>query len=148
MSGNNKMPVRLSHLARTYATHKTMHPQPGDLPGAVVMDFSRADGPAAVHDGRDLRAMLSPGELAEVLGAIPALSLDSTGSLMALTAVTDMLEGLRSRFTGVRVDDLRAIIVLAGTVAEYANDDQRRALDRIRESAGNAANGKQETSPS
>jgi len=134
---NFKIPVRLSRLARAYATPKTMHPQAGDLPGALVMDFSRAEGPAAVHDGRDLRASLTPRELADVLGGIPALTLDDNGNLMALMRVQDMLSGVTSRFTGVRRDDLRAVIELAGTVSEYASDDQRRALERIRDSAGN-----------
>jgi len=138
---NFKIPVRLSRLARAHATHKTMHPQAGDLPGALVMEFSRADGPAAVHDGRELRAVLSPRELADVLGTIPALTLDDNGNLMALMRVQDMLSSVQSRFTGVRLDDLRAVIELAGTVAEYANDDQRRALARIRESGGLAGNG-------
>lgn len=149
----DKIPVRLSRLTRSYATHKTMHPVPGDLPGAFIMDFGRADGPGNLNDGRDLRSALKPAELAAVLSAIPALSLD-TGSLMAVARVTDLLAGKTSRFTGVRLDDLDAVLtLLAVTLPQDAplSDRERTALKRLRQNNGLAGNeatpegGEQET---
>lgn len=77
MAHRDKTPVRLTGLRRAFASWKTMHPQQGELPAAFALDFTHADGPAIVSDGRLLRASITPAELADLLGAIPALTLAS-----------------------------------------------------------------------
>jgi hypothetical protein len=89
-----KRPVRLSQMNHARAIWRTMHPESGELPGVFRLEFGEAAGPAAVSDGRALIAALTPAELADVLGAIPALSLTrDDDDLRALMRVTKLLRG-------------------------------------------------------
>lgn len=89
-----KRPVRLSGLARSRAAWPVMHPQADDLPGVFVLEFRQASGPGNLDDGRALIAALTPAELAEVIGAIPALSLTGDDeNLRALIRIMKLLKG-------------------------------------------------------
>jgi len=92
--------------------------------------FGKAEGPAPVGDGRTLIAMLDDHELAEVLAAIPALAMNA-GSFAAVLAVLDLLRGeQRSRFAGVRKDDLAAVLPrVAGQLT--LTPDERAAVTRL-----------------
>jgi hypothetical protein len=87
----NKNPVRLSGLLRARATWRKARPQIGDRPGVFVLEFGSATGPAVLNDGRELRAVLTPAELASVLDAIPLLTLardgDDTRAFKRVTAL-------------------------------------------------------------
>jgi hypothetical protein len=89
-----KRPVRLSRLNHARAVWMTMHPKDRELPGVFRLEFGEAAGPAAVSDGRPLIAALTPAELADVLGALPALSLTGDDDdLRALIRITKLLRG-------------------------------------------------------
>ena len=89
-----KRPVRLSRLNHARAVWMTMRPQDRELPGVFRMEFGEAAGPAAVSDGRALFAILTPAELADVLGALPALSLTGDDeNIRALLRITKLLRG-------------------------------------------------------
>ena len=89
-----KTPARLSGLQYARAAWRTMHPEAGDLPAVFVMQFGAASGPAAVSDGRALIAALTPAELADVLGALPALSMArDPDDIRAFNRITKLLRG-------------------------------------------------------
>jgi hypothetical protein len=88
----NKSPVRLSSLLRARATWHKARPQIGDRPGVFVLEFGSARGPAVLNDGRELRAVLTPAELASVLDAIPLLTLaEDPDVIRAFKQVTALL---------------------------------------------------------
>lgn len=124
-----KQPVRLTEVTGTGAfAYKD------DL--TFNLTFSEATGPAILGDGRRLSAQLTSAELSEALGETPAKCLD-TGSLMALMRTVDMLNHRESRFTGVKVSDLTAVLawVLSHSAEGDALDEQvHAALTRLTES--------------
>ena len=86
-----KNPARISGLIRSRARWPGR--EPGDLPGGFQMEFSNGSL-AALQDGRVLIAVLTPAELADVLGAIPALSLAGDDeNIRALMRIIKLLKG-------------------------------------------------------
>lgn len=97
-----KVPVRLTILEAARAHWGTMHPEDGDLPACFTLDFRDVTGPVhnVLGDGRLLRASITPAELAEALGAIPALSLTGDDDdLRALARVIRLLRAERKEST-------------------------------------------------
>lgn len=89
-----KRPVRLSNMSHARATWHTLHPEAGDLPRVFVLEFRDASGPAPVSDGRALLAVVTPAELADVLGALPLLSLArDDDDIRAYKRITRLLKG-------------------------------------------------------
>jgi hypothetical protein len=66
----------------------------GSHPWRLFGTFEHVHGPAAVQDGREGRIVLEYGELARLLGAIPASQFD--GSPVALASLKVLLEWLQS----------------------------------------------------
>jgi hypothetical protein len=130
MTNSRKIPLRLQDLTKASAWGTR------DNGIRFHLDLDEIMGPLAVVDDRAKAVQLTGAELADVLGAIPALAMD-TGDMMALLRVADMLRGQGSRFTGVRQDDLAAI--LAWVLSHSAEGDvlgerERTALSRLTES--------------
>lgn len=126
-----KTPVRLTGLTRAHAAWRTTHPQTGELPAAFGLAFRQSSGPGIVGDGRELFAALTPAELAEVLGAVPALSLTGDDEdIRSLLRVTNLLEGKPAprpgtwTVIGAWVED-QAIVTgtIPGTHSVYGGDD-------------------------
>lgn len=86
------MPLRLAGLIRANAHWGSLHPRDGELPNCFTMDFRSVSGPGNLDDGRLLRATLTPAELAEALGAIPALTFTDDDDLRALMRVIRLLK--------------------------------------------------------
>lgn len=122
---DRKRPVRLTGMEGA-----TAWPWRGRL--SFSMRWRNAEGPAAVTDGRTLVTMMEDHELADVLGQVPAKALaDTPGALEALMRTIDLLRAEPSRFTGVRRDDLAAL--LAATADDPAKP---MVLARLRAAAG------------
>lgn len=121
-----KRPVTLSGLA-----HTACWPWHGRL--SFRLRWAKAEGPAAVTDGRTCLVMMEDAELADVLGQVPASALD-TGSMMALARTADLLRGKPSRFTGARRDDLAAVLERVEHQLTLTPDEQA-ACKRLREAA-------------
>jgi hypothetical protein len=91
-----KAPVQLRGLKHSHAAWSTLHPEAGELPRSFALDFGDYAGPASavIGDGRLLRAVLTPAELAQVLSALPALSMANDPDVIrAFKRITDLLEG-------------------------------------------------------
>jgi hypothetical protein len=88
-----RRPARLAGLIRARAAGGPggTGRHAGGMPGSLVLDFRDACGPTVLNDGRELRAVLTLAELAEVLLALPALTIDSDEDAAALRRVALML---------------------------------------------------------
>lgn len=89
----SRKPARFTGLIKARAAWATMHPESGELPAAIGLYFRQASGPAILSDGRMLTASITPAELAEILVALPALSLKDDEDARALFRVARMLSG-------------------------------------------------------
>jgi hypothetical protein len=71
-----------------------MHPQDGELPRCFRLEFRDVTGPGGLNDGRALIAVLTPAELAEALGTVPARTLtENDEDLRALMRIIRLLKG-------------------------------------------------------
>lgn len=82
----SRKPARFTELIHVSAAKAAMHPKSGDLPAALVLYFR-------LGDGRMFVASITPAELAEILIAIPALTLEDDEDARALFRVARMLSG-------------------------------------------------------
>lgn len=89
----SRKPARFTGLIQGRASWKNAHPESGELPAAIALYFRKASGPAILSDGRMLVASITPAELATIIGALPALTLEDDEDARALFRVAQMLRG-------------------------------------------------------